>query len=161
MIPLIRPPSERLVEFESSEDMVFIGGYKHPPNVDAVEYLVKKIWPHIHKLLPSVKLRICGSDMPESFKKYASDSIIIQGYVPDLNALLSKTRLTLAPLRFGAGLKGKVASSIGVGVPVIGTSIAFEGMAQEGLPDVILQACLLYTSPSPRDRTRSRMPSSA
>jgi len=140
LIPLIRPRSVRLVEFKTSEDMVFIGGYRHPPNVDAVEYMVEKIWPHIEKSLPGVKLRICGSSMPESFQDYASDSIVIQGFVPDLNKLLSKTRLTLAPLRFGAGLKGKVASSIGVGVPVIGTSIAFEGMAKEGLSDVILQA---------------------
>ena len=140
LIPLIRPRSERIVEFESSQDMVFIGGYRHPPNVDAVDYMVEKIWPHIKKSLPGVKLRICGSSMPESFQDYASDSIVIQGFVPDLNRLLSKTRLTLAPLRFGAGLKGKVASSIGAGVPVIGTSIAFEGMAKEGLSDVILQA---------------------
>lgn len=140
LIPLIRPRSERLVEYGSTKDMLFIGGYKHPPNVDAVEWLVHEIWPHIEQALPGVHLRICGSSMPERFQTYASDSIIIQGFVPDLDSLLSKTRLTLAPLRFGAGLKGKVASSIGVGVPVVGTSIAFEGMAENGLTDVILQA---------------------
>ena len=138
LIPLIRPHSERLVEFETTEDMLFIGGYKHPPNVDAVDWMVQYIWPRIEKALPGVNLRICGSSMPERFQDYASDSIIIQGFVPDLDALLSRTRLTLAPLRFGAGLKGKVASSIGVGVPVVGTSIAFEGMAEDGLSDVIL-----------------------
>lgn len=138
LIPLIRPHSERLVEYDTTEDMLFIGGYKHPPNVDAVDWMVEHIWPRIEKELPGVNLRICGSSMPERFQSYASDSIIIQGFVPDLDALLSKTRLTLAPLRFGAGLKGKVASSIGVGVPVVGTSIAFEGMAEEGLSDVIL-----------------------
>lgn len=140
LIPLIRPHSERLVEFDTTEDMLFIGGYKHPPNIDAVDWMMEHIWPHIEKELPGVNLRICGSSMPERFQNYASDSVIIQGFVPDLDALLSKTRLTLAPLRFGAGLKGKVASSIGVGVPVVGTSIAFEGMAEDGLADVILKA---------------------
>jgi len=139
LVPLIRPHSERLVEYDTTEDMLFIGGYKHPPNVDAVDWMMEKIWPHIEEALPGVNLRICGSSMPERFQSYASDSVIIQGFVPDLDALLSKTRLTLAPLRFGAGLKGKVASSIGVGVPVVGTSIAFEGMAEEGLAEVILK----------------------
>ncbi len=139
LVPLIRPHSERLVEYDTTEDMLFIGGYKHPPNVDAVDWMMEKIWPHIETALPGVNLRICGSSMPERFQAYASDSVIIQGFVPDLDTLLSKTRLTLAPLRFGAGLKGKVASSIGVGVPVVGTSIAFEGMAEEGLAEVILK----------------------
>ena len=140
LIPLIRAHSKRIVEFETSKDMVFIGGYDHPPNVDAVHWLMESIWPHIESALPGVNLRICGSYMPESFNAYSSNSVIVQGFVPDLDALLSKTRLTLAPLRFGAGLKGKVASSIGAGVPVVGTSIAFEGMVEDRLSEVILQA---------------------
>jgi len=94
------------------------------------------IWPGINQALPGVKLLLCGSHMPERFQNYASDDVVIKGYIPDLEALLSHTRLTIAPLRYGAGLKGKVASSIGGGVPCVGTSIAFEGMAEKNLDAV-------------------------
>ena len=139
-IPLIRPESKRLVEFRKTKDIVFIGGYKHAPNVDAVNWLVTEVWPEIQKVLPSVKLHICGSSMPEEFQKYASESVILKGFISDLDALLAKTRLTIAPLRYGAGLKGKVASSIGAGVPCVGTDIAFEGMAESGLGVIRQQA---------------------
>lgn len=139
-IPLIRPKAVRLVEFKNTKDIIFVGGYNHKPNIDAVEWLANKIWPEIRKVLPHVKLYICGSAMPDSFQSYAAEDVIVQGFVPDLNALLKKTRLTIAPLRYGAGLKGKVASSIGAGVPCIGTAIAFEGMAQQGLEVVKLLA---------------------
>jgi len=115
-IPLIRAATQRLVEFDKTGDIVFIGGYR----------------PNIHKALPGVKLKICGSSMPEHFKQYASESVVLEGFVDDLDALLSETRLTVAPLRYGAGLKGKIATSIGVGVPCVGTSIAFEGMSING-----------------------------
>jgi len=99
-IPLIRPDAHRLVEFETTEDIVFIGGYKHPPNVDAAEWLVKEIWPEMRKRLPGVKLHICGSSMPPHFESFAADDILIKGFIPDLDGLLSKTRLTIAPLRY-------------------------------------------------------------
>lgn len=135
-IPLIRPETERLAFYDKTQDIVFIGGYGHPPNIDAVDWLVSEIWPEIRKTLPGVRLLLCGSKMPDHFKHYARDDIILKGFIPDLNRLLKKTRLTIAPLRYGAGLKGKVASSIGVGVPCVGTDIAFEGMSENGLSGV-------------------------
>lgn len=138
-IPLIRAEAERLVDFETTQDIAFIGGYRHPPNVDAVDWLVKEIWPEVRKSTPGVKLHICGSAMPEHFYDYAAEDIIIRGFIPDLDELLSSLRMTIAPLRYGAGLKGKVASSIGAGVPCIGTSVAFEGMAEAGLGTVKLE----------------------
>jgi glycosyltransferase involved in cell wall biosynthesis len=139
-IPLIRDESERLVNFQGSQDIAFIGGFRHPPNVDAVEWLIDDIWPVVRQKKLGVNLHIVGSSMPDHFQNYAADDIIVHGFIPDLNAFLSGKRLTIAPLRYGAGLKGKVASSIGAGVPCIGTSVAFEGMAEEGLSEVKLQA---------------------
>ena len=139
-VPLIQPKSNTSVTFNASKDIVFIGGYKHPPNVDAVEWLVDKVWPAMQKKLPEAKLIICGSSMPDHFKSFASEDIIIKGFVPDLDELLSKTRLTIAPLRFGAGQKGKVTSSFGAGVPCVGTDVAFEGMPEDGLVDIKLEA---------------------
>ena len=138
-IPLVLPEAKRLVSYNNTNNIVFIGGYNHPPNVDAVDWLVQEIWPEMFKKLPGVKLIICGSSMPNRFHDYANKNIELRGFVEDLDELLSQTRLTLAPLRFGAGLKGKVASSIGAGVPCIGTPIAFEGMNEKGLSKVRLE----------------------
>jgi len=129
-----------LATYSDTKDIVFIGGYNHPPNVDAVDWLVQEIWPEMRKKLPGINLLICGSSMPERFQDYVCDDIEMRGFVADLDTLMSETRLTIAPLRFGAGLKGKVASSIGAGVPCIGTAIAFEGMAEEGLSGFKRQA---------------------
>ena len=139
-IPLVRNEQVRRANFDSSSDILFIGGYKHPPNVDAVDWLVKKIWPKIREALPGVNLIICGSHMPDNFSQYESSDVILKGYIEDLDGFVAQRRLTIAPLRFGAGLKGKVASSIGIGVPCLGTSIAFEGMAEEGLDDIKFKA---------------------
>jgi len=139
-IPLVLPKAERIAKFSDTKDFVFIGGYNHPPNVDAVDWLIQDVWPEMRKVLPGVKLIICGSSMPERFQDYVSEDVEIRGFVADLDKLMSQTRFTIAPLRFGAGLKGKVASSIGAGVPCIGTAIAFEGMAEEGLLDFKLEA---------------------
>jgi glycosyltransferase involved in cell wall biosynthesis len=139
-IPLIRKKSERLVTYDSTADFAFIGGYNHPPNLDAAEWLITEIWPEIRKTVPEARLFVCGSNMPERFYEYDTEDIIIRGFVPDLNSLLAGLRMTLAPLRFGAGLKGKVASSIGAGVPCLGTPTAFEGMNAEGLDIIRLVA---------------------
>jgi len=137
---LIRNESHREGGFKGRQDIAFIGGYKHPPNVDAVHWLVKEVWPAISKAVPDATLRICGSHMPKEFYEYASDSISIDGFIPDLEEFLAGLKLTIAPLRFGAGLKGKVASSIGAGVPCVGTDIAFEGMAEKGLKAIKFEA---------------------
>ncbi len=139
-IPLIRDESERIGGYEGRQDIAFIGGYRHPPNVVAVKWLIEEIWPVVSKKLPDAKLRICGSHMPKEFYGYASESVIIDGFIPDLEQYLSGIKLTIAPLTYGAGLKGKVASSIGAGVPCVGTDIAFEGMADKGLKNIKFEA---------------------
>ncbi len=139
-IPLIRNETARVGGFEGRKDIAFIGGYKHPPNIDAVHWLVKEVWPAISKAVPDATLRICGSHMPKEFYEYASDTISIDGFIPDLEEFLAGLKLTIAPLRFGAGLKGKVASSIGAGVPCVGTDIAFEGMAEKALKAIKFEA---------------------
>ena len=135
-IPLIRPKTQRLASFADSKDIAFIGGYNHPPNIDAVKWLIQDLWPMIKTAVPQARLHLCGHNMPEEFKEYASGDVVVRGYIDDLPGFLSKFRLTVAPLRYGAGLKGKVASSIGYGVPCVGTDIAFEGMATQGLKSI-------------------------
>ena len=99
------------------------------PNIDAVHYFIESIWPHIRSKLPDVTFRIVGSNIPEELIKHdGRDNIIVDGYVKDLDAYFNKIRITVAPLRYGAGIKGKVAVSLSHGVPCIATTIAAEGM---------------------------------
>jgi GT2 family glycosyltransferase/glycosyltransferase involved in cell wall biosynthesis/predicted nucleic acid-binding Zn-ribbon protein len=114
--------------YEGRRDIVFIGGFLHKPNVDAVQYFVKEIWPIVHKELPQCKFLVVGSNVPPEIQELACSSIKIVGYVPDLNTIFSTCRLTVAPLRFGAGIKGKVITSLSYGVPCVATSVASEGM---------------------------------
>lgn len=140
-IPLIREAGTSGPAFSKRKDIVFIGGYRHPPNIDAVEWLANEIWPEMAPALPGVNLIICGAHMPNRFKEYESDNVKILGRVEDVTTMMHGCRLSIAPLRYGAGLKGKVASSFGAATPCIGTDIAFEGMAKDdGFDDIALCA---------------------
>ena len=117
--------------FDARQDIAFIAGYLHEPNVDAVTYFVNEIWPHIAERLPEVRFLMVGSNMPQSVSSLADDRVKAIGYVEDLGQFLENCRLTVAPLRFGAGIKGKVITSLGLGVPVVASSLAVEGMGCE------------------------------
>lgn len=141
ILPLIREIAGRKGGFEDRRDVVFIGGFNHPPNVDAVEWLVSEIWPLVRTKLRGAKLKICGSNMPESLRQLCAghDDIEAAGFIADLGDVFDRCRLSVAPLRFGAGLKGKLATSFGYGVPCIATGVAVEGMSQEHLAGCRLQ----------------------
>lgn len=128
VIPLMYEPFERTTGFEDRADIAFIGGYRHTPNVDAVKYLMNEIWPKFRRFNSGAKLHIIGSHMPASFAEYACDDIVVAGFVEDLEAYLQNIRMTIAPLRYGAGVKGKVGNSLRMGVPVVATPVAAEGM---------------------------------
>lgn len=113
--------------WEKRRDIVFIGSYKHPPNVDAVFFFTCEVWPILRSSGFAGRFIIAGSDMPAKISSLAADDIIIRGYVPDLLELFGSCRYSVAPLRYGAGMKGKVISSLSYGVPCIATSIAVEG----------------------------------
>ena len=114
--------------YEARHDIVFVGGYTHEPNIDAVEYFCDQIWPIISPRLPDCRLIIAGNAPPPRVTRFSADRIIVTGYVQDLPALLDHSRISIAPLRFGAGMKGKVGEALAYGLPVVATSIAAEGM---------------------------------
>jgi glycosyltransferase involved in cell wall biosynthesis len=145
-LPIVRPVPGRLAPYEGRSGALFVGGFSHAPNVDAVEFLCDAIWPLIRGLLPAAKLVIVGADAPEGVmaRHSPSDGVEVLGHVEDLTALYRSARVTVAPLRFGAGLKGKVIASLAVGIPCVVTSIAGEGMPRGG-SDAMLVA------DSPRD----------
>ena len=115
--------------FADRDDLVFVGSFRHLPNVDAARWLVEEILPIVRRALPSVRLHLVGADAPESVLALAGQpGVDLRGHVPDLESLLDRTRISLAPLRFGAGIKGKVNQSLARGLPVVATSCAVEGM---------------------------------
>ncbi len=124
--------------FKQRKDIMFIGGYQHTPNVDAVEWFIKEIFPLVEKQLPEIKFHIIGSKAPKHIQKMATGNIVFQGFVEDIEPIMDDIRIAVAPLRFGAGVKGKVNMSMSYGQPVVGTKVAVEGMyAQEGV-DVLM-----------------------
>lgn len=114
--------------FAERKDLVFVGGFGHPPNVDAVNWLVSEIYPRIRAARPEIALHLIG-DIPESERSQLSGpGIHIHGRVSDLGPWMEGCRIALAPLRYGAGVKGKVNMAMSHGLPVVATSIAAEGM---------------------------------
>lgn len=111
-------------------DLMFIGGFGHHPNVDAVKWLAAEIVPRLEELLPEVVIHILGSNPPEEVKKLASEKLRIEGFVTDaeLEDYYRTSRLVIVPLRYGAGIKGKVVEAMRYGMPVVTTSIGAEGI---------------------------------
>ncbi len=112
--------------------VAFIGSYGHAPNLDAAHTLLEAVMPRVWATDPTIPLRLAGSDLPASLRdaaaRIAGRPIEVLGWVEDLDAMMARIRLTVAPLRYGAGLKGKVLDSIAAGVPCICSPIAAEGM---------------------------------
>jgi GT2 family glycosyltransferase len=128
VIPIPREIPGRSNGFEGRKDILFLGGYNHLPNVDAVLFFVDKIWPLVKNHIPYCKFLIAGSNMPENIKNLHKDNIVVLGHVSDLNEVFSNCKISVAPLRYGSGVKGKVVTSLGFGVPCVATPIATEGM---------------------------------
>ena len=127
--PYICPVRRSAVPFASRNDIVFLGGYRHAPNVDAITVFCRDAWPSIAEQLPDAKLLVVGSFPTDAVKALSGDRIEVTGMVPDLEPWFARSRVFVAPLRYGAGIKGKLIHSLAHGVPAVATSIATEGMA--------------------------------
>jgi glycosyltransferase involved in cell wall biosynthesis len=132
VIPLLCEIPGRSVAYAPRRDILFIGGYEHLPNVDAVRYFAAEIWPLVRRRLPEAVFLVLGSNPPAEVLSLEGDGITVVGYVEQLPPYFNRCRLSVAPLRYGAGIKGKIATSLGFGVPCVATRIAVEGM---GLTD--------------------------
>lgn len=133
-----RALAHTIPDFEKRRDVVFIGGYLHRPNVDAMLWFCREVWPLLLRRAFSGRFIVAGSDIPAEFFALASETIEIRGYVEDLATLFDSCRLSVAPLRYGAGVKGKIVSSLSHGVPVVSTSIAAEGMELRDGRDILI-----------------------
>jgi glycosyltransferase involved in cell wall biosynthesis len=118
-------------DFGSRRGIAFIGGYNHAPNVDAVHFFVGEVLPILRRLLPDVLVRIAGSRMPDELKSYQTVDANLEmvGFVEDHISFLQESRVGMAPLRYGAGMKGKIGEYFATGLPCVTTSVGAEGMS--------------------------------
>lgn len=128
-IPYIRELVGSPLSFSERRDLVFIGGFLFQPNVDAVRYFVGEVWPRVRAALPGVRFLVVGSNLPDELLGLGREpGVDLLGYVEHLSPVLIRCRLSVAPLRFGGGIKGKVGTSLSHGLPCVATPVAAEGM---------------------------------
>jgi glycosyltransferase involved in cell wall biosynthesis len=114
--------------FDERAGLMFIGSYAHKPNVDAMLWFVKEVFPTIIQHIPDIRLYIIGSRITKEIKDLASENAIAVGYVENPKEFFEMCRIMVAPIRYGAGVKVKIAESMSYGLPVVTTTIGSEGM---------------------------------
>jgi glycosyltransferase involved in cell wall biosynthesis len=128
--PITALTFDKLPSFEERKDFVFIGNFLHEPNWNAVQYLKEAIWPLIRKQLPQAILNIYGAYPSQKVLQLhqPKEGFLIKGRAPKAQEVVANARIVLAPLRFGAGVKGKLVEAMQCGTPSITTTIGAESM---------------------------------
>jgi glycosyltransferase involved in cell wall biosynthesis len=143
--------------FEDREHFVFIGNFFHKPNVDAVLTLKNKIWTAIRKQLPKAEIHIYGAYVNQQIQELHNkkEGFIIKGFAEDADEVVENAKVVLAPLNYGAGIKGKLTEAMLCGTPSVTTTIGVEGMAgnfpwngfvADDFSNFALKAVELYTN---------------
>jgi glycosyltransferase involved in cell wall biosynthesis len=128
VLPVTQQPKK---PFSERKDLLYVGGFNHLPNVDGVIYFVKEIFPHVKERLPAMRLYVVGSNPPHEVLSLQSSDIIVTGFIKDIAPYFENCRVFVAPLRYGAGIKGKVIHSMMMGLPVVATPIGAEGIIED------------------------------
>jgi len=119
--------------------IVFVGNYLHYPNVDAVLFFHREIWPRIKSLLPEIKFYVVGQAPPLEIQNLSKDNaIIVTGRVNDVRPYLKKGRIFICPVRLGGGFRGKILEAMAIGRPVVSTSLGAEGIPAVQRENIIL-----------------------
>lgn len=151
---------ERWLPFEQRKDFVFIGNFLHEPNWHTVRILKERVWPKIRKQLPEAELHIYGAYAREKVYQLhqPKDNFLIKGRAEDARQTLEAYRVLLAPILFGAGVKGKFIDAMQSGTPSVTTAVGAESMSVDGvwngfieddLEEFAKKATLLYQTPAP------------
>ena len=135
------PKQKQHSSFSERTDFVSIGNFLHPPNSDVIFYLKNDIWPLIKSQLPQANLHVYGAYDTQAIRSMHNkkDGFLLHGYVEDAFEVVNSSRVLLAPLRFGAGLKGKLILAMQCGTPAAMSTIAAEGMFGSDQPNGIIE----------------------
>jgi glycosyltransferase involved in cell wall biosynthesis len=136
MVPTVHDVEPYVLPPEHRSGIIFVGGFQHPPNISAAMRLVNDVMPKVWRELRDVRVTLVGSHPPPDVQALASPRVDVAGWVEDLLPLLESSRLLLAPLVYGAGLKGKITQCLAVGLPVVTTPIGADGL--DGLERCVL-----------------------
>jgi GT2 family glycosyltransferase/glycosyltransferase involved in cell wall biosynthesis len=142
-MPWILESRPRNRRFSDTGNILFLGGFGHPPNASAVKFFAGEVMPLLRDRLPGVMFDIVGAGADRKVPELGSDCVRVRGYVADLASVLEEARVFVAPLLAGAGIKGKVLDTMAAGVPSVLSPIAAEGT---GLTDGV--NCLMAKTPS-------------
>ena len=128
VLPNVHERREYVPPASGREGVIFVGGFEHPPNIDGAMSLVNHVMPLVWQKLGDVSVSIVGPSAPPEVEALASSLVEVKGWVPDLGPLLDSKLALVAPLSYGAGLKGKVTQALAAGLPVVTTPIGAEGL---------------------------------
>jgi hypothetical protein len=160
---MIQPPTSleaaRMPTFEERHDFFWVGNFRHAPNWDAVQWLKREVWPLVKRRLPEASIHIAGSYANQSqlAMNEPAQGFIVDGRIEDSDTRFRESRICLAPLRFGAGLKGKLIDAMRNGTPSVTTAIGAEGISgdlpwagavQESAASLAQSAVRLYENKS-------------
>jgi glycosyltransferase involved in cell wall biosynthesis len=124
--------------FAARRDVCFLGGYTHPPNVDAVRFFAADILPRLRAHDASLGFVVAGANPGAEVRALESAHVRVTGLVPDLRDVFDPARVFVCPLRYGAGMKGKIVTAMAYGIPVVTTSIGIEGIEARDGEDVLV-----------------------
>jgi GT2 family glycosyltransferase len=144
------------VGFDARRDFVFLGGYRHRPNVDAVQFFANEVLPLIRAEAPEARFIIAGANPGPEVRRLAGPNVIVTGMIEELRDVLDAARVFVCPLRIGAGTKGKISTAMAYGLPVVATTCGAEGMEMvegeevliaDSAPDLAAACLRLYRDP--------------
>lgn len=125
----IHPLRQETPGFSARKDILFVGNFRHPPNADGLQWFLDSIWPFVHTKRPKLTLHIVGASAPEHLVKISEGmTVVFHGRVENIQEIIDASRINIAPLRYGAGAKGKISQALASGLPTIATTEAADGM---------------------------------
>jgi GT2 family glycosyltransferase/glycosyltransferase involved in cell wall biosynthesis len=126
--PWVVYPPESVRGYADRDGIAFLGGYAHPPNLEAMQFFINSVMPLVRRAVPGLALHVYGSQMPQPLLALKQDDVVIGGFVPEVAAVYDRHLIFVAPLLSGAGLKGKVLAAMAHGIPCVLSAIAAEGI---------------------------------
>jgi len=140
LVPNLHEAAPIQTPFEHRHGVLFVGGAVHPPNIDAAHWLITDIIPRVRRQIPDCPFYLVGAGLSEALPRGMKipDAVYLPGYVADLSPLLGQCRVSIAPLRFGAGVNGKINQAMAAGLPVVATRSVSQGVRARDGEDILL-----------------------